>query len=271
MNMQFRADPRAHKGRQMMVEGVDHGPRFAKMFFTETCEAQLREALHMSRVHGGIAFNPMAASPGAEGRRCVYVNADAAGYSDNHDLQSQGGGGAWMVSTGVENQQPWPVHWMYRPWAPHEIMQFSTWLEAENGTQLVPVAIAHKAQDIILVLDNRSWVDCAKKLSCKAEDMVVQVERLARVLEAQTDVRLFVVFHHREHGPEADAISKAEMAMHKSGGEWKTAQEPPTAEAYAAGTAALGVDAASMMLQARGFQALTPANRIALHSTTETV
>ena len=101
--------------------------------------------------------------------------------------------------------------------------------------------------------------------------MVVQVERLARVLEAQTDVRLFVVFHHREHGPEADAISKAEMAMHKSGGEWKTAQEPPTAEAYAAGTAALGVDAASMMLQARGFQALTPANRIALHSTTETV
>ena len=35
--------------------------------------------------------------------------------------------------------------------------------------------------------------------------------------------------------------------------------------------AALGVDAASMMLQARGFQALTPANRIALHTTTETV
>ena len=108
MNMQFRADPWAHKGRWMMVEGVDHGPRFAKMFFTETCEAQLCEALHMSRAHGRIAFNLMVASPGVEGRWCVYVNADAAGYSDNHDLQSQGGGMAWMVSTVVENQQLWP-------------------------------------------------------------------------------------------------------------------------------------------------------------------
>jgi hypothetical protein len=242
LNAQYRADPRKFQFRG------EYGPTFAKMLFSADDEASLRQAVQVSRDRGGLPFVPMSASPGAEGRRCLWIPADAAGYREDVALGEQGGGGAWMVwsdATSVDGA-PMPVRWFYRPWTLHELMHFSTWLEAANGTQLIPLAAELGAQDIILVLDNQSWVECGRTLSCRSLDMVPQVNALARVVDSLPDVRLFLVFHHREEGPEADAISKAYLVMGSGSG------------------ASRGLATASAMLQSRGFAELTAENRIGI-------
>ena len=88
-------------------------------------------------------------------------------------------------------------------------MQHSTWLEAENGTQVVQCLINQGMEDTILVMDNQAWTSAGRNLSCRAVEMAEQISALARVLDAAPHARLFIVFHPREDGTEADGISKA--------------------------------------------------------------
>ena len=85
----------------------------------------MREVAANARGPGaGIAFCPMQAAPGAEGRHVIWIIADAAGLRTRAGdtplpLSDQGGGGAWLVEhtaqTGSRRLTPHPVHWRYRP------------------------------------------------------------------------------------------------------------------------------------------------------------
>ena len=66
---------------------------------------------------------------------------------------------------------------------------------------------------------------------------------VADFADRQPDTRVFLVFHHREDGPEADDISKAFLA---------TEQDPSKTR----------LQRASECLQQRGFTALTELNRL---------
>jgi hypothetical protein len=175
------------------------------------------------------------------------VIADAAGFRQGvSDMAEQGGGGAWVVDVSAataafEASQPMPVEWFYRAWTAAELVLFSTFLEAANATQILPLVAGKGFQDVIIALDNESWVVAGRKLSCKSEDLVPAVEALARAIDALPGVRVFLVFHHRENGVEADALSKA-FIIHKDG--------------------LTGLEWARTSLSERGFGLLTDANRL---------
>jgi hypothetical protein len=238
LNAAYRSDPRKFRGGE---------PVWAKLFFTEECEALMREAVEVSRARGGVAFIPLASEPGAGGRRTAWAMADAAGFREGGvSLDQQGGGGAWIAEVPSAGRPAPPGYvasttWRYRKWETFELLKFSTWLEAANGTEVVGSLVQAGFEDIILVMDNEAWVSAGRLLSCRSAELTEQVIALARTLDAASHVRLFLVFHPREQGPEADAVSKAYIVR-------------------ADGSSNLAW--ASAALQRRGFEALTDANRL---------
>jgi hypothetical protein len=238
MNAKYRADPSRFRGGE---------PVFAKMFFSAELEAMLRECVSVCRQRGGVSFCPMQSAPGTGGRRTAWVVADAAGFRHGvSDMAEQGGGGAWIVDVTAARAAftaatPMPVQWFYRAWTPAELVLFSTFLEAANATQILPLVANQGFEDVIIALDNESWVLAGRKLSCRSEDLVAAVEDLARAIDALPGVRVFLVFHHRERGVEADALSKAYI-LHKDG--------------------LHGLEWASTALATRGFAELTDENRL---------
>ena len=160
------------------------------------------------------------------------------------DLSQQGGGGAWVAEV-PSAARPAPlgcvaeVHWLYHKWTVPQLMQHSTCLEAENGTQVVQCLIDQGMEDIILVMDNQAWTSAGRNLSCHVVEMAEQISALAQVLDAALHARLFIVFHPREDGTEADSISKAYIVR---------------------ADRQLHLAVASASLQQRGFLALTDDN-----------
>ena len=205
-----------------------------------------------------------------KGRQVAWVIADAAGKrrqpcTAGHvrpqqcarasyqccptlPLSEQGGGGAWIVHlAGGESRvaagglTAHLVQWRYRAWTAAELDESSTWLESVNATKSIDAAVAGGAQDVVVVLDSASWVAASRRLSCHATSLVAPTEHFGAWLGGHLGVRVWLLHHHRERGPEADGVSKAFLA-HESGGtclEWASAQ-----------------------LVLRGFEPLSPSNRV---------
>ena len=165
----------------------------------------MREVAANARGPGaGIAFCPMQAAPGAEGRHVIWIIADAAGLRTRAGdtplpLSDQGGGGAWLVArtdTAAGRQpDPHPVHCRCRPWTTAELAQCSTYLEGLNATETIVVALAGAPDAyIICVLDSASWCYAARKLRCPSphtgiRGTAAQPARRSRLLRAPSPDR----------------------------------------------------------------------------------
>ena len=193
----------------------------------------------------------MKAAPGAEGRRVVWIIADAAGLRQRRDGSAlphseQGGGGAWMVEPANGPADPstgrHPVRWRYAKWTESDLRHCSTWLEGINSTASIAAAIADRPDtDCVLVLDSASWVYAARKLRCHSPELVDPIELFGALLASRPDVRIYILHHLRTDIPEADGISKSDIIQ-------------PNGQS--------GLQLASTLLGMRGFAALTDANRI---------
>ena len=90
-------------------------------------------------------------------------------------------------------------------------------LEATNATEVAEVLLAKGVQDLVLVMDNASWIQDARILSCGAESMIEPLQAFARLLMTYPDARIFMLFNDRTKGKEADAISKAFLCLPEFG------------------------------------------------------
>ena len=68
------------------------------------------------------------------------------------------------------------------------------------------------------MMDNASWIQDARILSCGAESMIAPLQAFARLLIKYTEARIFMLFNDRTKGKEADAISKALLRLPEFGG-----------------------------------------------------
>ena len=78
-------------------------PTFERFFYTDAVEQGLTLIGKLALRREGVAFCPMQAKPGAEGRSMAWVMLDASGArkvgrtAENLPMQEQGGGGAWVL------------------------------------------------------------------------------------------------------------------------------------------------------------------------------
>ena len=78
--------------------------------------------------------------------------------------------------------------------------------------------LATGVQDLGLVMDNASWIQDARILSCGAESMIEPLQAFARLLIKYSRARIFMLFNDRTKGKEADAISKSFLCLPEFGG-----------------------------------------------------
>jgi hypothetical protein len=112
-----------------------------------------------------------------------------------------------------------------------------------NATETADVVMAEGVQDIVLVMDNASWIQDARAMSCGSESMIEPLQCFSTLLAKYSDARVFLVFNDRTRGQEADAISKALLRLPEFQGK-------------------RGWEFASERLVARGFVALSLANML---------
>jgi hypothetical protein len=141
-------------------------------------------------------------------------------------IDKQGGGGAWILHW-TKHGSPPRMEWRYRAWNRDELLSHSTNLEATNATEVAEVLLAKGVQDLVLVMDNASWIQDARLLSCGAESMIEPLQAFARLLVTYPDARIFMLFNDRTKGKEADAISKAFLCLPEFGNllGWQYASE----------------------------------------------
>ena len=207
-------------------------PTFERFFYKPAVEEGLNALGELALTRDGVAFCVMAARPGVEGRKVAWAMLDAAGArmvgtTDRQlPIDKQGGGGAWILHW-TKHGSPPIMEWRYRAWNSDELLSHSTNLEATNATEVAEVLLAKGAQDLVLVMDNASWIQDARILSCGAESMIEPLQAFARLLVTYPDARIFMLFNDRTKGKEADAISKAFLCLPEFGNllGWQYASE----------------------------------------------
>jgi hypothetical protein len=96
--------------------------------------------------------------------------------------------------------------------------QIDSLVQATNATEVAEVLLAKGVQDLVLVMDNASWIQDARILSCGAESMIEPLQAFARLLIKYSGARIFMLFNDRTKGKEADAISKSCLCLPEFGG-----------------------------------------------------
>ena len=109
-------------------------------------------------------------------------------------IADQGGGGAWILHW-TKHGSPPRLEWRYRAWTSAELLKHSTYLEATNATEVADVILAAKVQDLVMVMDNASWIQDARILSCGAESMIAPLQAFARLLIQYPQARIFMLFN----------------------------------------------------------------------------
>jgi hypothetical protein len=216
-------------------------PTFERFFYTDAVEQGLTLIGKLALRREGVAFCPMQAKPGAEGWSMAWVMLDASGArkvgrtAENLPMQEQGGGGAWVLYW-TKHGSPPVLRWRYRAWTSSELAWHSTRLEAVNATETADVVMAEGVQDIVLVMDNASWIQDARAMSCGSESMIEPLQCFSTLLAKYSDARVFLVFNDRTRGQEADAISKALLRLPEFQGKrgWEFASERLVARGFAA-------------------------------------
>jgi hypothetical protein len=59
------------------------------------------------------------------------------------------------------------------------------------------VLLAKGVQDLVMVMDNASWIRDARILSCGAESMIESLQAFARLLIKYPGARIFMLFNVR--------------------------------------------------------------------------
>ena len=128
------------------------------------------------------------------------------------------------------------LRWRYRAWTSSELAWHSTRLEAVNATETADVVMAEGVQDIVLVMDNASWIQDARAMSCGSKSMIEPLQCFSTLLAKYSDARVFLVFNDRTWGQEANAISKALLRLPEFQGKrgWEFASECFVARGFAA-------------------------------------
>ena len=72
---------------------------------------------------------------------------------------------------------------------------------------MADVILATGDHDLVLVMDNASWIQNARILSCGSVSMIAPLHAFARLLIKYPHARIFMLFNDRTKGKEADAIS----------------------------------------------------------------
>jgi len=219
-----------YRGARKFAGGKE--PTFERFFYKPAVEAGLTALGELALTREGVAFCAMEARPGVEGRKVAWAMLDAAGArmvgtTDRQlPIDKQGGGGAWILHW-TKHGSPPLMEWRYRAWNSDELLSHSTNLEATNATEVAEVLLAKGAQDLVLVMDNASWIQDARILSCGAESMIEPLQAFARLLVTYPDARIFMLFNDRTKGKEADAISKAFLCLPEFGNllGWQYASE----------------------------------------------
>ena len=198
-------------------------PTFERFFYTSAVEQGLTDLGMLALMRDGVAFCPMEARPGAEGRSVAWAMLDAAGArmvgktTVQLPIEDQGGGGAWILHW-TKHGSPPRLEWRYRAWSRSELLMHSTYLEATNATEVAEVILAQKVQDLVLVMDNASWIQNARILSCGSVSMIEPLQAFAHLLIKYPHARIFMLFNDRTKGKEADAVSKSFLRLPEFGG-----------------------------------------------------
>jgi hypothetical protein len=198
-------------------------PTFERFFYTPAVERGLTELCELALLRDGVAFCAMEARPGDEGCSVAWAMLDAAGArmvgrtTLQLPIKYQGGGGAWILHW-TKHGSPPRLEWRYRTWSAAELLSHSTYLETTNAIEVADVLLGTGVQDLVMVMDNASWNQDARILSCGAESMIAPLQAFARRLIKYPDARIFMILNNRTKGKEADAISKALLRLPEFGG-----------------------------------------------------
>ena len=199
---------------------------FNYAYFDKPAQVALSEMAAGATQRIGVPFNPARPTLGSNpDREVVYILQDASG--------SEGGGGGALYLDPAEAPPPAPLPrtlselveahseevsqplpapaWSYDGFSPEEQRQHSTYQEGLNANRNLQRAISAGFSDVIEVLDNQSWVFCARSgASSKPELQQLLAERRS-ILAEQEHVCVYTIWQPREHGWLADAISKLRL------------------------------------------------------------
>ena len=230
--------------------------------WTPESEEALRTLLNTARDGEGVAFSPLDAVPGMEGRRVVWVIEDAAGLRKDGKgeaaqplpLSEQGGRGAiFYAGVGPAEDATTcftsPLGWCYTPWTPEQLQLNSTVLEGINSTENVARVLegplrqpedAAVGIDVVECLDSLAFVYIGRKMRSSRPELAELLVRRSALLQRHPNARLFLLHFDREYIDAADGVSKADVN-----------EDGQT-----------GLDRANRTLAARGMGQLTPENRL---------
>ena len=162
----------------------------------------------------GIAF--MADKSPIDFDNCVWIICDAAGASDE-EPDSYRGGFSLIILPGAKT-----TLYTQRRWSATELIEHSTALECENGTQALRAALKELGPrgpvDIIECFDNTSTVGCRRRLACRSPSMCDPVRNHAVVCQQMIGKhRLFTTWFPRGDIQMADDGSKDLIEVVRAG------------------------------------------------------